>query len=320
MSAPRVIHVAAGAIRDARGRVLVTRRPDHVHQGGLWEFPGGKIEPGETAAQGLHRELDEELGVRVLAFRPLIRIPHDYGDRRVVLHVFLVSAHDGEPAPREGQPMSWRHPDAMDPAVFPAADRPIINALRLPGLYLITGSDPTRPEPFLRRLEDALARGVRLVQLRAHALNTADYQALAERAFALCERFGARLILNGDPRKVHALPAHGIHLTGERLWQLETRPAGDGRWAGASCHGAEDLDRARALGLDYALLAPVKPTATHPGSTPLGWSRFASLAEDAALPVFALGGLAPADLDEAARHGAQGIAAIRGLWPKDPPR
>ncbi|HSO78893.1 MAG TPA: NUDIX domain-containing protein, partial [Chromatiaceae bacterium] len=104
-----LIHVVAGAIQDCQGRVLVARRPLGAHQGGLWEFPGGKLEPGELPLQGLARELEEEVGIRVQATRPLIRLPHDYGDRRLVLEVHRVTAYAGEPIGREGQPLSWRH-------------------------------------------------------------------------------------------------------------------------------------------------------------------------------------------------------------------
>ena len=310
------IHVVAGALQDSRGRILIARRPDQVHQGGLWEFPGGKLEPGETPEQGLARELLEELGIRVLASRPLIRIHHDYGDRRVLLDVHRVTGFDGEPRGLEGQPLDWIHPRDMNPGLFPAADRPIINALQLPGLYLITGADPRDPDVFLRRLSLALDNdGVGLVQLRAHELAHADYARLAERAFMLCERQGAGLLLNRDPGQVRDLPCHGLHLTAGLLGGISTRPGPDGGWVGASCHGRLDLERAANLGLDYALLSPVRPTASHPGAQPLGWERFAALSDAAALPVYALGGLLPEDLGRAVDRGAQGIAAIRGLWP-----
>jgi 8-oxo-dGTP diphosphatase len=311
------IHVVAGAIEDGQGRILVGRRPEGVHQGGLWEFPGGKLEPGETLAEGLRRELWEELGIRVLASRPLIRVPHDYGDRHILLDVHRVTAYSGEPAGREGQPLAWLAPDAMDPVAFPAADRPIITALRLPPLYLITGADPIQPDIFLSRLSAALGRGVRLVQLRAHGLPPAAYARLAEAAFDLCDGSGAMLVLNADPDLACGLPGHGLHLNGERLWRLTQRPralGAAGGWCGASCHDVRDLQRAADLGLDYALLAPVELTATHPGAQALGWARFAEMADLTTLPVYALGGLGPADLDTAIRHGAQGIAAIRGLW------
>jgi 8-oxo-dGTP diphosphatase len=310
-----LIHVAAGAIEDARGRILIAKRPRHVHQGGLWEFPGGKLEPGETCVDGLKRELREELGIRVLNHRPLIRIHHDYGDRRILLEVHRVSRFEGDPEGVEEQPLAWVHPLDMDPLVFPAADRPIISALRLPSLYLITGPDPRNPPLFLARLRMALESGVRLVQLRAHMLADRSYAELARQAHGLCEAHDARLLLNRDPEIVGDLPCHGLHLTAARLAALKQRPVGEGSWLGASCHNARDLKRAAELGLDYALLSPVQVTATHPRAEPMGWTGFADLADRAALPVYALGGLTPADLDVAIGHGAQGVAAIRGLWP-----
>ena len=313
-SALKIIHVLVGAIADGQGRILIARRHAETHQGGLWEFPGGKLEPGETPRQGLERELAEELGIRVLASRPLIRVHHDYGDRRVLLDVHRVTAFAGTPVGREGQPLDWRQPADMDPADFPAADRPIITALRLPSLYLITGEDPTRPLAFLSRLERALEAGVGLVQLRAHGLPAADFARLAAAAHALCQCQGARLVLNRGPEEARGLAADGLHLASRYLVELRRRPD---EWSlvGASCHGVSDLARAAALGLDYALLSPVLPTASHPGAPHLGWERFAALAEGASLPVYALGGLGPGEVERAVDHGAQGVAAIRGLWP-----
>jgi len=306
----------AGAIADAQGRILVTLRPDHVHQGGLWEFPGGKLEPGEGPEQGLARELEEELGIRVEASEPLIRVPHDYGDRRVLLDVRRVTVFRGVPRGLEGQPLAWLRPTDMEPAGFPAADRPIITALRLPRILLITGPDPRDPADLLSRLQTALTRGIRLVQLRAHELEPAAYRRLAQHAFHRCEAAGAQLLLNRDPREVEGLPRHGLHLSAKLLNTLGQRPGLPGDLVGASCHNGPELARAAALGLDYALLSPVRHTASHPDVTPLGWSRFAELVDPTPLPVYALGGLRVGDLDDAIRHGAQGIAAIRGLWPE----
>jgi len=310
------IHVVAAALQDALGRVLIAKRPDRVHQGGRWEFPGGKLEPGETPATALARELNEELGIRVLSSRPLIRVHHDYGDRHILLDVHRVTGYAGDPRGREGQPTAWVHPDAMDPAAFPTADGPVISALRLPECYLITGEDPHTPDRFMDRLNRALARGIRLVQLRAHDLSDDGYADLVQGAFRLCARHGARLLLNRDPRlvRVRELPCHGLHLTGWRLAALAHRPWDDRRLVGASCHNAQDLSHAAYLGLDYALLSPVRATRSHPDARPLGWKRFAVLAEGAGLPVYALGSLGPGDLDTAFAHGAQGIAAIRGVW------
>ncbi|WP_295449078.1 Nudix family hydrolase [uncultured Thiodictyon sp.] len=309
------IHVMAGVLQDAEGRVLVTRRPEAAHQGGLWEFPGGKLEPGETPEQGLSRELAEELGIEIHTSRPLIRVHHDYGDRHILLDVRRVVAHAGTPHGREGQPLDWLAPNAMDPTRFPAADRPIIMALRLPQRLLITGADPRDPATLLARLRRVLEAGIRLVQLRAHELDDAAYRDLAGRAFPLCAAAGARLLLNRDPVAVADCPCHGLHLTAHRLAALQRRPGAPDELVGASCHNAAELSRAAALGLDYALLSPVKPTATHPQARALGWPGFAALVDPIPLPVYALGGLTTTDLSDAIGHGAQGVAAIRGLWP-----
>ncbi len=316
---PPPIHVVAAALADERGRILLTRRPDHVHQGGLWEFPGGKLEPGESPETALARELQEELGVDPVATEPMIRVRHDYGDRRVLLDVRRVLRYSGAPHGREGQPLRWVHPESMRARELPAADWPIVLALRLPDLYVITGEDPADQAGFLDRLEAVLRGGLRMVQLRAHHLPPSAYAALARRAFPLCQRSGARLVLNVAPHLARDIPHHGIHLSAANLHSLVVRPIGEGRLVGASCHDRSDLARAQALGLDYALLSPVRATLSHPQATPLGWERFAELADAAGLPVYALGGLAPADLTQAKRHGAQGVAAIRGLWCADEP-
>lgn len=304
-----------GAIDDDIGRILITRRADHVHQGGLWEFPGGKLEPDEAPEAGLIRELAEELGICVTASRPLIRIRHDYGDRQVLLDVRRVLAYEGTPAGHEGQPLAWQHPNLMDPTTFPAADRPIILALRLPPSMLITGADPNEKHAFLKRLAKAVDQGIRLVQLRAHALNPTAYRSLAREAFALCERAGVKLLLNREPGQVEDLPKHGLHLSSALLGGLTERPGGSFELVGASCHDLAELLQAQRLELDYALLSPVQATLTHPHASPLGWRGFADLTEQVALPVYALGGLTPDDLSKAFQSGAQGIAGIRGFWP-----
>lgn len=311
------IHVVAGAIADESGRFLLTRRPEHTHQGGLWEFPGGKLEPGEDPATGLGRELDEEVGITIRGARPLIRIHHDYGDRHILLDVYRITDYIGTPFGREGQPLDWLHPAEMDFGVFPAADRPVINALRLPELYLITGEDPRRPRDFAARLDLALARGPGIVQLRTPGLQGDAYARLAEDAFRRCDAAGARLILNTDPIAATALPCHGVHLSSSRLWSDGLRDQLANRshmLVGASCHTRADLVRASQLGMDYALLSPVRPTLSHPDAVPLGWDGFAALIESASLPVYALGGLGADDLESAYQYGAQGIAAIRSLW------
>ena len=124
------LHVAVGVILDARQNVLLTRRPEHVHQGGLWEFPGGKVEAEEELASALQRELREELGITPRKISPLIEIHHDYADKSVFLDVHVVWEFDGQPRGLEGQPMIWVPVDQLGEYHFPVANEPIIPALR----------------------------------------------------------------------------------------------------------------------------------------------------------------------------------------------
>jgi len=317
---PEHLHVVAAAIRNAAGEYLLTRRGDHQHQGGLWEFPGGKVEPGETREAALARELQEELGIAPRQARPLIGIPHAYADKRVFLDVWLVEAFDGEPHAHEGQPMRWVPGAELSRLAFPAANRPILTALALPARYLIT-PEPGADAAFLDHLEQALATGIRLVQLRSHALPEAALEALAARALALVHRHGGRLLLNSDPALARRVGADGVHLSAARLRSLgpeavsSLRVGSDDFLVAASCHDAAELARAATIGADFAVLAPVATTRTHPEARPLGWDVFADLARGTPLPVYALGGMGEADLAVAQAHGAQGIAAIRALWP-----
>lgn len=310
----RLIHVAVAAIEDSQGRILITKRHAHVHQGGLWEFPGGKLEPGESVIKGLERELQEELDITPIRSEPLIRITHHYDDRSVLLDVYRVKEYAGVPKGMEGQPLDWRLPENMQAERFPVADHSIINALQLPDLYLITGDDSLQQERFLKRLEHSLSGGPRLVQLRAHQLPDAAYRSLAEAARALCQRYAARLLLNRPEHPERWVgKSDGIHLTRHQLMLMEHRLEGP-VWMGASCHDPVELRQAERLGLDYALLSPVQSTASHPDAEPVGWEQFAEWVKAVNLPVYALGGLGMEHLSLAKQQGAQGIAGIRGFW------
>ncbi len=308
-----ITHVVAGILRDAHGRVLLAQRGEGRHLAGMWEFPGGKVDSGETPLQALVRELGEELGVVVSASRPLIVVEHQYPSRRILLDVHEVLAHTGEPRGMEGQALRWLRPDDMVELPMPDADRPVVKALRLPTELVVT-PEPGDVETFLSELERTLERGARMLQLRTKTLEGRALSDLATRALARCRAHAATLLLNGTPQLALDLGLDGVHLDARRLADLSRRPLPSELWVGASCHDRRSVERAAGLGLDYATLSPVACTLSHPGSQPLGWSRFAELRAGIALPVFALGGLRPDDLDQARSHGAQGVAGIRQFW------
>lgn len=312
-TAATVVQVAAAVIVDGGGRVLLARRAPHRHQGGLWEFPGGKIEPHETARAALARELYEEVGIVVESARPLIRLRHAYPGKTVLLDVWRVTAFHGEPHGREGQPVEWVAVEELTARDFPAANPPIITAARLPPVYLVT-PEPSDDDVFWSRLEAALEAGVRLVQFRAKQLNAQIQWRLARRAIELCRAAGARLLLNAPPAWAEELGAAGVHLTSARLRALAERPLGREYWVAASCHTQEELRHAQAIGVDFAVVAPVLPTASHPAASPLGWPGLRDLTEAAVMPVYALGGMSLDAAPVAFEHGAQGIAAISSLW------
>lgn len=132
VSQPRqTLHVAAAVIYSPLGCVLIARRPLNKHQGGLWEFPGGKVEVDETARQALDRELFEELGIQVTAAQPLMQIPYEYPERQVLLDVFSVTAFKGEARGCEGQPLAWVNASELCQYTFPAANQPILDRITM---------------------------------------------------------------------------------------------------------------------------------------------------------------------------------------------
>lgn len=310
------VHVAVGLVRDGT-RVFITRRPAAAHQGGLWEFPGGKLAAGEDVSQGLARELHEELGITVRSAEPFTRVHYVYPERAVLLDVWHVTAYDGTPHGREGQAASWREIESLLPSEFPPADRPILRRLQLPRLCVISDAARYGRDAFKTKLERALVAGVRLVQLREPELDADAYGAYARELSRLCHRYQAKLLINADPDRVAACNADGVQLNARRLVSLAARPIAPDLLVGASCHDRAELEHAAAIGADFALLSPVRPTASHPHAAPLGWDAFRALAATAPLPVYALGGLRAGDVARARRAGAIGIAMISGVWQAD---
>lgn len=306
----RYVHIAVGVLQNDRGEVLICQRPPHKLYPGEWEFPGGKVEAGEGVEQALRRELREELGIEVRECRPLIRLRHVYPELSVDLDTWLVSRYAGDVRSTEHPAEAWALPRDLPKWPLLAADRPIVNALRLPAHCIFTPTE-AQPEALAARAA-GLPRG--LLRLRLPRLGEADYAKAARDLTGPLTALGHTVVLDREPGAVAALGAGGFHATSARLRALRERPVATDAWFGASCHSVEDLDRARALGADYAVLGPVRPTATHPEAAPLGWERFREWATHAGLPVYAIGGVGPGDLPMAWAHGAQGAAGIGAYW------
>lgn len=291
---------------------LLAQRPPDKIWAGYWEFPGGKIEGGETPYHALVRELREELGIEVQTAYPWVTREFTYPHARVRLHFFRVTEWSGEMHPHEGQNFSWQAvSDVLVTPVLPA-NAPILRALELPEVYAISNEQELGDREFMRRLEIALKNGLRLVQLREKHLSRAALRELAQRMLPLVRRYHARLILNADIELAGEIGADGVQLTGAQLAELRERP--NLEWCAASCHNAEELRHAEALGCDFALLSPVLATQSHPGAPGLGWDNFAEIVAGASIPVYALGGLMRKDIPIAWQHGAHGIAMLRQAW------
>lgn len=313
-TAVEVIPVAVGILEDADGRILVARRPGHKHQGGKWEFPGGKIDSTESMPAALARELHEELGITLGAASPMLRTRHTYPDKNVLLDVWRVTDFSGTPHGREGQPIRWVQPYELEQLDLPAADVPIVRALNLPPFYLITDSHRYGKSAMLGLIERAVRAGARLLQVREPRMAQDEYVEFARQVCAVAHTYGARVLLNADPDLVSDCDADGVQLGSRRLMATSKRPLSSPYLVAASCHNAIEIAQAAALEADFALLSPVLPTASHPDTPALGWKQFAQLRLQSDIPVYALGGMQTQHMREARAQGAQGLAMIGGIW------
>ncbi len=301
------LHVAVGVIKDKEGNILISLRYKSSHQGGLWEFPGGKVEPNEAVEQALTRELKEELGISVEALTPLIKVKHQYTDLKVLLDVWTVSFFSGNPRGREGQEIKWVKPEQLVSYSFPQANYPIIAAARLPDEYAILNGEDINE--LLINLQVILGKGVKLIQARVKLLSAKEVKYFFGLATPLCREKGACLLVNSAVKNAEKVNSEGFHLTSKHLLTLDKKPTGY-TWVSASCHNLTELKHAEQIGVDFVVLASILPTKTHPDTPPLGWESFKTLTNNVNLPVFALGGLQQTDKAIAKKSGAQGIAGI----------
>lgn len=318
-------HVAIGVISNNTNQVILSRRPTHVHQGDFWEFPGGKLELGETARDALYRELYEELDLCVDSARPLMRIHHDYGKYSVLLDVWQVTRwhsaslkSSGLSYGKEGQLVEWVDIRRLPERNFPAANMPIIKAIQLPDIYLICPLPEHGYNDYINRFELCLQAGIRLFQLRFGDNREYDnHRLLVVDLLRLSALADARLLINSSLTYAREIGAQGVHLSSTRLMRLKTLKLKEGFMVSASCHNSDELKQADKQELDFVVLSPVRCTLSHPSAIPLGWDIFSSLVESLTMPVYALGGMHPEDLPVSRNYGAQGIAVLGNIWNGD---
>jgi 8-oxo-dGTP diphosphatase len=299
-----VVEVAAAVIQRPDGAFLLAQRPQGKVYAGYWEFPGGKAEPGEPVARALVRELHEELGIDVEAAYPWLTRVFTYPHATVRLRFFRVLSWKNEPHPREDQAIAWQHlGDSMVSPMLPA-NAPVLASLALPAEYAVTDATRWGSKLMLDKLERRLQQGLKLLQVREPGLGAEELRLFSEQAIARARRYGCKVLV-----KAPHPGADGVHFTAVELMKLKQKPATG--LVAASCHTRDELERAMQLELDFAVVGPVKEKAD---LVPLGWERFAALVRGSTIPVYAIGGLTRADMEDAWRAGAHGVAMIRGAW------
>ncbi|MBV1775066.1 Nudix family hydrolase [Burkholderiaceae bacterium DAT-1] len=308
----KITHVSAGILIRPDGTFLLASRPEGKPYAGWWEFPGGKLEAGETPLEALTRELQEELGIMVTAATPWVVQTFTYPHATVRLNFFKVTAWEGELQSHEGQSFAWQVPGATTADPILPANAPILRGLQLSGMIALSNAVGLGTDQWLQQLDAALARGLKLLVLREPQLDAVTLTALAEAALTRCRAYHARLIVHGDIELAARLGADGVHLSSRMLADMTVKPAG---WVGASVHNEVELAHAARLGLDYAVLGHVAATPSHAELPPLGWDRFTSLiAQGWPVPVYAIGGMRDVDVQQAIQCGGQGIAMLSAAW------
>ena len=242
-----------------------------------------------------------------------IRLDHNYPDRHVRLHVFEVNDFSGIPHGKEGQAIQWVQPQECSRLDFLEANKPIVDAVLLPKLILITDIAKYGLEQTLTRIDDLQqSQGSLIVQLRENTSDTVLLNLYKTKIEQLLKH-ESFLILNGEPSLAQELGFSGIQLSSRIASRVTKRAEIKVPWVSASCHESSELRHAEKIA-DFALLSPIQATTSHPNESPKGWNFFKTHAQEAALPVYALGGLSTHDFKNARLNQAQGVAILSAAW------
>ncbi len=307
-----LVDVVCAIVQKPNGEFLLAQRPAGKVYAGYWEFPGGKVDRGETLVDATARELNEELGIEVQTSYPWLTRNFSYPHANVRLHFRRVVHWRNEPRGRENQAFAWQSISNINVAPLLPANGPILAALALPTIYGITHAEDIGETAMLDNVRRALTGGLRLIQVREKNWPRERLISFARQVIALARSFEAKVLLNGDWELAREAGADGVHLSSSALMNSTARPACD--LCGASCHNELELAKAAELNLDFVLLGPVLPTPSHPDSEILGWQKFNDLVTNYWLPIYAIGGLTVGHQESAWQNGAHGIAMLRNAW------
>jgi 8-oxo-dGTP diphosphatase len=327
----KITEVAVAIFLKSDGSFLLSSRPEGKPYPGYWEFPGGKIEAGESVRDALVRELIEELNVSITHTTPWFTFMMHYTHATVRLHCWRVTAWHGDMRGMEGQNFAWQHAEDLSKSALSVAPTlpgcvPIFNALMLPGIYTITNASEMGTDAYLKHLRATWGKSAsnspsmlefeyvnkaKMIQVREKQMSRNELKNFARDVIEIARDNDAKVLINSDIALAQELNADGVHLTTAQLSSLETRPSLP--LVGASVHSRAELERAAELKCDFAIFGAVNATPTHPGQAGIGWEKFAGLVTESPIPCYAVGGLRVRDLVTAIEHGAHGIAMQRGF-------
>ena len=305
------IEASVGIIFNESFQLLMAERPQSKTWSGWWEFPGGKIEKGETPLEALKRELKEEIGISVINAEKWIVRKYAYEDYEVTLHFYKVTQWSGNIEAKEEQKISWVLPEnnVVSP-ILPANDL-IFKAISLPDIYAITNAYEYSGN-FLNKVEQKLNNGLGLIQIREKAISKNAFIELTKEIIQMAGNFDAKVMINSDINLAYKLNADGVHLNSSLLHSLSEIPKD--LIVGASCHSGRDIEKAMTMDVSFVVLSPVQKTQSHPNTTPIGWDSFSKITQNYSIPIYALGGMKQNDIENAFNAGAIGIASQRAIW------
>lgn len=272
------------------------------------------MKPDESGLQALRRELSEEVNIQIEYAHPLMQISHDYPDHKINLNAWVIDRWSGTPLGNEGQAVEWVAIKELDNRQLPDANIKITKAIKLPLLYLITPDLISYDDRFLILAEQLVNNGLGLLQFRSKCSTFFQHESFVRELVQVCENGACQLIYNGTVDNAVAVGAHGVHLNSSTLLRIYERPLSNDAWVAASCHNRMEIEHAIRADVDFCVVSPVHQTSSHTGDEGMGWNRFQELAEQTCIPIYALGGIKPAEIVDAHRNGAHGIAMIRGIW------